>query len=59
MITANTNSLTPQRPEFKDEISKDELILRFGLKYQFNPNFMGYVTITKGYRPGGLKLSRQ
>lgn len=52
---AADGSLTPLRPEFKDEkISSDELIPRFGLKYQFNPNLMGYATIAKGYRPGGL-----
>lgn len=48
-------SLTSLRPEFKDEkLSNDELIPRFGLKYQFNPNLMAYATIAKGYRPGGL-----
>ncbi len=48
-------SLTPLRPEFNDEeVSNDELIPRFGLKYQLNPNLMAYTTIAKGYRPGGL-----
>lgn len=47
-------SLTPLRPEFTDEVSNDELIPRFGLKYQLNPNLMAYTTIAKGYRPGGL-----
>ncbi|NJO26672.1 MAG: TonB-dependent receptor [Richelia sp. SL_2_1] len=48
-------SLTSLRPEFKDEkVSNDELIPRFGLKYQLNPNLMAYTTIAKGYRPGGL-----
>ncbi|WP_392477512.1 TonB-dependent receptor domain-containing protein [Nostoc sp. C110] len=48
-------TLTPQRPAFNNEkVSNNELIPRFGLKYQFNPNLMGYVTIAKGYRPGGL-----
>ncbi len=48
-------TLTPLRPEFKDEkVSNNELIPRFGLKYQFNPNLMAYATIAKGYRPGGL-----
>ena len=47
-------TLTPNRPEFDAEVSDDELIPRFGLKYQFNPNLMVYGTIAKGYRPGGL-----
>ena len=48
-------SLTPLRPEFTDEkVSNDELIPRFGLKYQLNPNLLAYTTIAKGYRPGGL-----
>lgn len=48
-------SLTPLRPEFRDEeVSNNELIPRFGLKYQLNPNLMAYTTIAKGYRPGGL-----
>ncbi|MEM6399867.1 MAG: TonB-dependent receptor, partial [Cyanobacteria bacterium P01_D01_bin.116] len=45
---------TPRRPEFNEEVSNDELIPRFGLKYQLNPNLMAYTTIAKGYRPGGL-----
>ena len=49
-------SLTPRRPEFQDEVSDDELIPRFGLKYQVNPNLMVYTTIAKGYRPGGLNF---
>lgn len=52
---AADGSLTPLRPEFTDEeVSNDELIPRFGLKYQLNPNLMAYTTIAKGYRPGGL-----
>ena len=49
-------SLTSLRQEeFRDEeVSNDELIPRFGLKYQLNPNLMAYTTIAKGYRPGGL-----
>ncbi|PMB53810.1 TonB-dependent receptor [Fischerella thermalis CCMEE 5201] len=48
-------TLTPLRPAFNNEkVSNSELIPRFGLKYQFNPSLMGYVTIAKGYRPGGL-----
>lgn len=50
-------TLTPRRPEFDAEISDDELIPRFGLKYQFNPNLMAYTTIAKGYRPGGLNYT--
>ncbi|BAY85863.1 TonB-dependent receptor [Calothrix parasitica NIES-267] len=45
---------TPRRPEFNQEVSNDELIPRFGLKYQLNPNLMAYTTVAKGYRPGGL-----
>lgn len=54
--SVNTDgTLTPLRPAFNNEkVSNSELIPRFGLKYQFNPSLMGYVTIAKGYRPGGL-----
>ncbi|MEH2348659.1 MAG: TonB-dependent receptor [Nostoc sp.] len=48
-------TLTPLRPAFNNEkVSNNALIPRFGLKYQLNPNLMGYVTIAEGYRPGGL-----
>ncbi|MEA5516589.1 TonB-dependent receptor domain-containing protein [Nodularia sp. UHCC 0506] len=48
-------TLTPLRPAFNNEkVSNSELIPRFGLKYQFNPSLMGYATVAKGYRPGGL-----
>ncbi|MEH1964884.1 TonB-dependent receptor domain-containing protein [Nostoc sp.] len=48
-------TLTPLRPAFNNEkVSNNALIPRFGLKYQLNPNLMGYVTLAEGYRPGGL-----
>ena len=48
-------TLTSLRPAFNNEkVSNNALIPRFGLKYQLNPNLMGYVTIAEGYRPGGL-----
>ncbi|WP_232435743.1 TonB-dependent receptor domain-containing protein [Rivularia sp. PCC 7116] len=47
-------AFTPSRPEFDEEVSNDELIPRFGLKYQLNSNLLAYTTIAKGYRPGGL-----
>ncbi len=48
-------SLSPIRPDFEDEkVSDNELIPSFGLKYQFNSNFIGYANISKGYKPGGL-----
>lgn len=54
-LVNSDGSFTPLRSPFVGEkVSSDEFIPRFGFKYQFNPNVMGYGIIAKGYRPGGL-----
>lgn len=37
-----------------NEISADDAIFKFNTSYQFNKDLLGYVTVSQGYRPGGV-----
>ena len=44
-------------PQF-NQISADDSIFKFNTAYQFNKDLLGYLTISQGYRPGGVNSYR-
>ncbi|MEH2080294.1 MAG: TonB-dependent receptor [Nostoc sp.] len=54
VLTDGSGSSTILSPLDKVEQNSEELLPRVALEYRFNPNFMLYSSIAKGYKPSGV-----